>query len=323
MARKKKHPEHVNHERWLISYADFITLLFAFFVVMFAVSRVDTNKMGRFSESFSKAVGIEALSTAGSGILPGEGAVMPPIAGSGDGDGDATGNELEGLKKALTQKSENGEDSLKALEIIAVRNELVLRFPVGVVFDSGNDDIKEAALPALMAIAKEVASRPVELRVEGHTDDKPIHTVRFRSNWDLSACRATAVVSELAKSGGIEPPRLSAAGYGEFHPLASNATPEGRAKNRRVDIVVRVAVKDPGYTGKSPGDAPSKPETKDGSKTQAKDPATKEEPTKDEHAKDPKGEAAHETAHADSAHAEPAHGPAHAKEPGETHEAHH
>ncbi len=242
MARKKKHPEHVNHERWLISYADFITLLFAFFVVMFAVSQVDSKKMGRFTESFTKAMGIDPIGTGKQGSLLASG--DSENGGKGDPNeaeeriGGGPG-ELQSLKDALEKYSKESE-ALKNLQIIKRRNELVLRIPVGVVFDSGDDNVKPSALAAILAITAELRKRPVEIRVEGHSDNRPIHTDRFRSNWDLSACRAAAVVMEIAKVTGMGPERLSAAGYGEFHPIATNGTAEGRTQNRRVDLVVRV-----------------------------------------------------------------------------------
>lgn len=233
--RKKKHPEHVNHERWLISYADFITLLFAFFVVMFAVSQVDTKKVGRFTESFSKAVGVELFMDPGHGILPASESLAPPRS-EADKDTSLSG-ELKDVRAALITKGQSAKE-LKSLEVQERRNELVLRLPMGLLFDSGDDALKPTALPVLRSIAAEVRNRPVNVRVEGHTDDRPIRTARFHSNWDLSAARATAVIMELSGAGGIAPPRLSASGYGEFHPLASNGTFEGRAKNRRVDLVL-------------------------------------------------------------------------------------
>lgn len=234
MARKKKHPEHVNHERWLISYADFITLLFAFFVVMFAVSQVDSKKVGRFTESFSKAVGIDMFPQPGRGLLAGtsDGVVS-------DGDSSHTSGmpeELANLKQTLSNDAAKDE-MLAKVQVIAKRNELVLRLSDNLLFASGSDVLQEKAKLVVSHLAIELRSRPVDIRIEGHTDDRPIHTHRFRSNWDLSTARATSIVAELAKEG-IAAPRLSAAGYGEFHPVASNANDEGRAKNRRVDLVI-------------------------------------------------------------------------------------
>ncbi|MBX3210399.1 MAG: OmpA family protein [Labilithrix sp.] len=237
MARKKKHPEHVNHERWLVSYADFITLLFAFFVVMFAVSQVDSKKVGRFTESFSKAVGIDMFPEAGHGLLAG--ASQGTLADPEPAMSSPLPPELVNLKSAL--RTPEAKDELTDVQVLSRRNELVLRLSEGFLFGSGTDALEERALRVVARLAAELRDRPLYVRVEGHTDDRPIHTARFRSNWDLSTARATAVVARLAAEG-ISPERLSAAGYGEFHPLASNATDEGRKQNRRVDLVVSLPV---------------------------------------------------------------------------------
>jgi chemotaxis protein MotB len=235
MARKKKHPEHVNHERWLVSYADFITLLFAFFVVMFAVSQVDSKKVGRFTESFSKAIGIELFPQLGRGIMAGssEGA---PTEEPQSVKPSPLPEALANLKTVLTREAQEDE-ALRSIQVIARRSELVLRLSDNLLFQSGNDTLDAQARKVITALASELRDRPIDLRIEGHTDDRPIKTARFRSNWDLSTARATSIVAFL-NSEGIAPPRLSAAGYGEFHPIASNATDEGRKQNRRVDIVV-------------------------------------------------------------------------------------
>jgi chemotaxis protein MotB len=249
MARKKKHPEHVNHERWLVSYADFMTLLFAFFVVMFASSQVDTQKVGRFTESFSKAVGIEVFPESGKSLLGGNSSKDAiTIAGKGE---QSLPVELEELRAMMAQKSK--QDELAGVQVLIRRNEIVLRLADNVVFASGTDEIQPAARTVLAHIADGLKDRKLDIRVEGHTDDKPIKTFRFRSNWDLSTSRATAVVADFANAG-IEPTRLSAAGYGEFHPIATNATPEGRALNRRVDVVVSAQLIEPATPTKPDGD---------------------------------------------------------------------
>lgn len=241
MARKKKHAEHVNHERWLVSYADFITLLFAFFVVMFAVSQVDSKKLGRFTESFSKAVGVDMFPNPGKGILPGATDGVPADATTSSASS-AMPEELAGLQVGLALAAQKDE-ALTNVQIVSRRNELVIRLSDGLLFDSGNDTLKDPAVKVIQKIAAELKDRNVDVRVEGHTDDRPIHTVRFRSNWDLSTGRATAVVAKLAAEG-IAAPRLSAAGYGEFHPLAPNSTEDGKKQNRRVDLVVSVSPKE-------------------------------------------------------------------------------
>ncbi len=243
MGRKKaKHADHVNHERWLVSYADFVTLLFAFFVVMFAVSQVDTKKLGKFTESFSRAEGIDIFPQAGRGIMAGA-SEGPP------GDPDPTSKssvlseELSGLQAGLAAAARHDE-TLQNVQVLVRRNELVLRLSESVLFDSGDDALRGPAVQVLQRIASELKKRDIDVRVEGHTDDRPIRNSRFQSNWNLSTGRATAVVAKLAAEG-IEAPRLSAAGYGEFHPLGPNSTEEGKKQNRRVDLVVSVPVKEP------------------------------------------------------------------------------
>ena len=254
MARKKKHPEHVNHERWLVSYADFVTLLFAFFVVMFAVSQVDTKKLGHFSESFSKASGIDIFPLAGQGVMPG--ATEGPPSADGETKASVLPDELSGLKTDLTTAARH-EAALQNVQVLVRRNELVLRLADSVLFDSGNDTVRDPAIRVLARIASDLKKRDIEIRVEGHTDDRPIRNSRFDSNWSLSTGRATAVVSKLAAEG-IAGPRLSAAGFGEFHPLVPNTTEKGKQQNRRVDLVVSVPVKEqPRANDPAPPNAPS------------------------------------------------------------------
>ncbi|MFO0592845.1 MAG: flagellar motor protein MotB [Polyangiaceae bacterium] len=236
MARKKKHPEHVNHERWLVSYADFITLLFAFFVVMFASSQVDTKKMGQFAESFSRAVGESFLMDGGRQLLP-DGTPPHPEESQGSGEG-----KLPKELMQLARKLQDGHDVMSGLKILQRRNELVIRLSDSLLFDSGEDTLKEPAKRVVLSIADELRERKVDIRVEGHTDNVPIHTLRFRSNWDLSTARATAVIEELNGPGRIVATRLAASGYGEFRPVAPNTTTEGRAQNRRVDLVIAAAL---------------------------------------------------------------------------------
>ena len=241
--RKKKHPEHVNHERWLVSYADFITLLFAFFVVMFAVSQVDSNKVGRFTESFSKAVGIAVFPYSGHGILPGIEGVVTETRQRGSNDPPIEVN-LEELHAILLSAAARDE-GMADIQIIRRRNEFVLRLPETILFASGDDSVKEAAIRTLRALAVMLRARPVDVRVEGHTDNRPIRTSRFRSNWELSTARATAVLLVMLDGEGLAPERASAAGYGEFHPIAPNDTDAGRSLNRRVDVVVSIHVDAP------------------------------------------------------------------------------
>ncbi|MFO0553038.1 MAG: flagellar motor protein MotB [Polyangiaceae bacterium] len=246
--RKKKPPEHVNHERWLVSYADFITLLFAFFVVMFAVSQVDSKKVGRFTEAFQSAIGID-LTVGGKGMLPAEGeAPLPPATATASASGVPTAvplpPELDAIANALT--SESKQNSLLAgLKVVRRGNELVLRIDAMMLFQSGSDEMTEEARRVLRAIAEQLRDRPLRIRVEGHTDNQPIRSGRFRSNWELSTARATRVVTELADVDEIQPERLAAVGYGQYQPLGDNGSVDGRSQNRRVDFVLSLHVPAP------------------------------------------------------------------------------
>lgn len=251
MGRRAKAAEHVNHERWLVSYADFITLLFAFFVVMFAVSQVDAKRVGRFQDSFSLAMG---LSEGARGYLPSAESARPGLSASMMPLESLTEyvvieapveprfpEELAEIQRLLEDQKKL-ESELAGVKIIRRGNDLVLRLAATALFDSGEDRIKSESLDTLLAIAEQMRSRDVQVRVEGHTDDLPIRTTRFRSNWDLSTARATSVVSELVEQGGLAPERVAAVGYAEFRPVAPNTSNEERAKNRRVDFVISVPV---------------------------------------------------------------------------------
>lgn len=250
MSRKKKAQEHVNHERWLISYADFITLLFALFVVLFASSQVDKRKTvavaqaiqvafqqlgvfssGRGHESLEK---IRLMANANPKAAASPSAARIPNALSGP---EYMRGELRGLKGELGQALAS-EIARHAVNLTLTREGLVVSLQEIGFFDSGSAVLKSGALPALSKIAAILSNTPQNLRVEGHTDNVPIHNPQYASNWELSTARATEVLNLLITRFGIAPQRLSAAGYAKFHPVASNATPQGRARNRRVDIVV-------------------------------------------------------------------------------------
>ncbi len=246
MARRKRKEEHVNHERWLVSYADFITLLFAFFVVMFAASNEDEAKAGQVARSFQAAfseLGIFSPSAASVAIFgDGDAAasamldsiVIMPGPGGGKGEGDYELEQVQDrLEKMLEREVEEGQVRLN----IDSRGLTVSLNEAG-FFSPGAAVIEAQALEALEGIAARLLDLPYDLRVEGHTDDIPISTARFPSNWEFSTSRATNVLRYLIAQGGIPPSRLSAVGYGEYRPVAPNDTREGRGLNRRVDIVV-------------------------------------------------------------------------------------
>jgi chemotaxis protein MotB len=256
--RRKRSRSHSNHERWLVSYADFITLLFAFFVVLYASAQVDQRKVGRLAMAIQVAfqeMGVFPTSATRIPLDPNE--PMPfatvqavqnvkhstdlgRIASSPQESLDATSgedNDLSLLQEQLQQALQHEID----LREVAVHREaegLVLSLREFGFFDSGSATLKTAALPALDRIASILALRTCHLRIEGHTDNVPMHSTQFASNWELSTARATELVRLLIVRYRFSPERLAAAGYAEYHPIASNATAQGRAQNRRVDVVI-------------------------------------------------------------------------------------
>jgi chemotaxis protein MotB len=248
MARKKKPCAHVNHERWLVSYADFITLLFAFFVVMFATSQADKGKAQQVSDSVKRALEGEKMSSIVAAILGG----TPTDRGKGNammhGPGGAQKVVLEEKKD---QKLAELVPSLKVLseelkkeiedgriQISMQPRGLVVSFTQAALFPSGEDVISPEAHEGLEKVAAAMNKLPNPVRLEGHTDSKPIRTARFHSNWDLSAARSIALLELLSTSYGVPRDRLSIAGYADTAPIASNDDEQGRARNRRVDIVI-------------------------------------------------------------------------------------
>ncbi|MFN2308659.1 MAG: flagellar motor protein MotD [Gammaproteobacteria bacterium] len=320
MARRPKHEEHENHERWLVSYADFITLLFAFFVVMYSVSSVNEGKYRVLSDSLTAAFRVTPHSmapvqvgnqkpaeTSGELMIPGSSSLIslpvpvlasptPPIlparetkdskdakdgpAARGVADSgqeasgqeasgqEASGQEASGQQASDTQPPDVAElpagarpgsmmDEIADLlvealsdmirdDLISVRRDsrwLEVEINSSILFPSGSAQLAQTAAPMLKELADILAAFPNPLHVEGFTDTLPIRTAQFPSNWELSAARAASVVHLFARSG-IAPERMAALGYGEYKPIADNGTPEGRAQNRRVVLVI-LAGEDP------------------------------------------------------------------------------
>jgi chemotaxis protein MotB len=243
---KKKHPEHVNHERWLVSYADFITLLFAFFVVLFASSQTDKKKqvklaaamqiaftpLGAF-EAHSKTPPLTDLSGAAVSDAP-PAALTPPLPSTTSLE---TPEETEKrLKKFLAEQVAAKRIAPDSITMRITPDGLVISLHEAGFFPSGSAEVRASSVSILSLLAATLPRNP--LRVEGHTDNVPIHTSQFATNWELSTTRATTIARILLDHGPIDPVNLSAAGYAEFHPVASNATEDGRTQNRRVDIIL-------------------------------------------------------------------------------------
>jgi chemotaxis protein MotB len=261
MSRKKKSAEHVNHERWLVSYADFITLLFAFFVVLFSSSQVDKRKVGKLSTAIQEAfqqMGVFQTANSRTPMVTADPLPAENIQLIEDGHGmSGRGKMASPFEKMLasppaaTGMGELHKQLTSALKPELQRHEVLLKANrEGLVisleeigfFDSGSADLRPGAEPAVQRIAQVLVAQPNNIRIEGHTDNVPIHNAHFASNWELSTTRATEMIRLFITKYNVPATRLSAAGYAEYHPAATNATVEGRAQNRRVDIVVLAAV---------------------------------------------------------------------------------
>lgn len=245
--RRRREEEHVNHERWLVSYADFITLLFAFFVVMYSVSSVNEGKYRVLSDALEAAFRAPASSlnpvNVGRGGQP---AAFDPT--------NVTMIKLPRMPLAhfieekeeqvdIDKIAENVENALESLidqELVSVKKDglsLEIELKSRILFPSGSAELAGSARPILLQLADIIRGFDYPVRVEGFTDNVPISTRQFPSNWELSAARASSVV-RLISSAGIDPLQLTASGFGEFRPISNNDTEEGRADNRRVVVVV-------------------------------------------------------------------------------------
>lgn len=252
MAKKKKHHDegHVNHERWLVSYADMITLLMVLFVVLFAMGQTDKAKMDMLRTSLQRAFAVEVLRGSEPSSLKGSSgaAIIPPVMPAAISQEVAAmtgGSSQDGpIAQALAEVREAVNevpvppDTSGRVEVGVSREGIVISLAGNLLFDSGKSDLKPRGMTLLDTLAERLRTMPNEIRVEGHTDNIPIATALYPSNWELSSARATTVGRYLAEHAEIAPIRLSAAGYGEFRPIALNDTREGRARNRRVDLVV-------------------------------------------------------------------------------------
>ncbi len=237
----------VTHDRWLVSYADFITLLFAFFVVLFASAKADQKKQMQVSQAIDaafKSLGIFPSASRlpaknGTALPAAEQAAMPMNIVMGDDvlSPAKVKDDLESLRRDLSQRLSN-QVAQHTVAIQMGRDGLVISLREAGFFESCSACPRPDTLVTQRQVAVSLGNTPYDLRIEGHTDNIPIHTAEFDSNWELSSARATRIARVFVDLHLIAADRLSAAGYAEFHPVASNATAEGRATNRRVDLVV-------------------------------------------------------------------------------------
>jgi chemotaxis protein MotB len=252
--RRRPADEPVHHDRWLVSYSDFITLLFAFFVVLFASSYRDKQTLQKISQAIH--VGFQQMGAFSGGastsgvaypnLRPDPSSYTPQVLHphTGSDPSAAAGVNIvelrQQLQTAIGQELKNHEVDTRVTPEGFVISLKELGF-----FNSGQAVLLPGAAAKIERIAQVLTQHGLDLRVEGHSDNQPIHNAQFRSNWELSTARAMAVVQLLVDDAGFDPRKISVAGYGQYRPIADDATPEGRRMNRRVDLVVVAATTPP------------------------------------------------------------------------------
>jgi len=245
VAKKQHHEEHENHERWLVSYADFITLLFAFFVVLYATSRVDNKKLVQVTNSIKFAMHFK-----GSGGIEFRNRFEGPPTEGGRCKSQPNGME----QRPRTKREDEAQNLRKRIErrlkrflqtrpethvqIDVDRDKLTVRLSASHFFDANQAAIRPEMIPVLDVIAAEMVAVGMPIRVEGHTDESRLVSTRYRDNWDLSSSRAAAVASYIQHAHNVDGKLLAAAGYGSTRPLGDNSTPAGREANRRVELLI-------------------------------------------------------------------------------------
>jgi len=255
--RRKRHGEHENHERWLVSYADFITLLFAFFVVLYSSSQVDKRKVGRLAMAIQVAfqqMGVfpssnSKLPLSSTAAVPFQDAqVVENVARTQDlgrfvqpSNGSLSNAILPGPVKDIQDELSKAlapEIKRHVVELKPRREGLVISLREMGFYESGSATVRRSSKDSIDRLARVLKEHKEMLRIEGHTDNVPIHNKRFDSNWELSTARATELAKLFIVEYHFSPGRLAAAGYAEYHPVDTNDTVEGRSHNRRVDIVI-------------------------------------------------------------------------------------
>jgi chemotaxis protein MotB len=232
--RKKGHAEGAHaDERWVISYADLVTLLFGFFILLYATAQTDVVKFAALSRGLSEAFHVPVKNEGSTNsILPGSSGIV-----SGKTDISRITSDLEFVRGVVSTESDRAGVPGQIL-VSREDDHIVIRMADHLIFPSASADLRDGSGPLLDIVAKAVKGLSNEIRIEGHTDNVPVGTERYPTNWELSSARATAVLRTLVERSAIASTRVFAAGYGEQRPIATNLTPEGRALNRRADIVI-------------------------------------------------------------------------------------
>lgn len=222
--RRKQVEKAANHERWLLTYADMITLLMIFFIVLYAMSKADTERFRLVSASLQRAFAVTVYES--------------PVEASATGAAafDARIAAFVSLRGQVSAVAED-HNILDDVQIHLVREGVVVSLSGNFLFESGRAEVRPEAYAVLDTVSKVLHDLPNEVRVAGHTDNVPIETPLYASNWELSTARAVAIVKYLVATG-IEPERLAATGFGEFRPAAPNDSRTSRAKNRRAELLV-------------------------------------------------------------------------------------
>jgi chemotaxis protein MotB len=264
--KKHKNKAHVNHERWLVSYADFITLMFAFFVVLYASSQADKKKQAEVSQSINQAfqalglfqaAALNAHANANGYATSHSQTPTAVVLRDELNASPAVREDMERIERELQGKLANQI----AQHVIAMhigREGLVISLREAGFYDSGAATPHTASMSSLDSIASSLDTVPYDLRIEGHTDNIPIHNQQFDSNWELSTTRATKLAEFFIVRHQFRPARLSASGFAEYHPVTTNATAEGRGQNRRVDIIVLPKVTPPSDIDVQAADLPAR-----------------------------------------------------------------
>ena len=241
MAETSTKPHRQGAPRWMVTFADLMALLFALFVLLLSFSEIDSDSFKRNAGPISEAFNVDSI-------------VQPPSSVSialDKGSDEETDEEAYKREVARVKFVNHLEDmmadelSKKMVELEEGAGAMTIRFPSKSTFASGSSDLSKQILPALDRVSEILAEAKGLILVAGHTDDSPISTARFHSNWDLSAARAASVVNRLIRNPQIDPRRLTAQGFAASRPLVANASPEGRAANRRVEISVEFEGKEP------------------------------------------------------------------------------
>lgn len=235
--RRSEDPE--NLDRWLVSYADFITLLFAFFVMLYAVTSMNKGKFRVLSNALESTLNHQKPTTSPTFIIPKDTLPLP-----GRATPQVKGAVFHAMNVLVERSSTRGD-----IKVLPTPDGTILRIKSRFLFDSGHAAIRNQAIPVLQKIARVLSKKHRRIHVRGYTDNQPIRTFRYPNNWVLSSMRAVNVLIALIRMGGVSPEMAEAVGFGKSRPIASNMSPEGREVNRRVEIFIARPTVHPPHTG--------------------------------------------------------------------------